>query len=116
MDFDNNGYIEYEEFIRATIPKENLFTDINLKTAFDMFDLDKNGSISLSEIKEVLGIKKNDDDKVIQELMNEVHRTGNEEITFEQFKESMLNYAKEDIFNLSIKPEEDEIEDEKILN
>ena len=116
MDFDNNGYIEYEEFIRATISKENLFTDINLKTAFDMFDLDKNGSISLSEIKEVLGIKKNDDDKVIQELMNEVHRTGNEEITFEQFKESMLNYAKEDIFNLSIKPEEDEIEDEKILN
>ena len=116
MDFDNNGYIEYEEFIRATIPKENLFTDINLKTAFDMFDLDKNGSISLSEIKEVLGIKKNDDDKVIQELMNEVHRTGNEEITFEQFKESMLNYAKEDIFNLSIKPEDDEIEDEKILN
>ena len=116
MDFDNNGYIEYEEFIRATIPKENLFTDINLKTAFDMFDLNKNGSISLSEIKEVLGINKNDDDKVIQELMNEVHRTGNEEITFEQFKESMLNYAKEDIFNLSIKPEEDEIEDEKILN
>ena len=116
MDFDNNGYIEYEEFIRATIPKENLFTDINLKTAFDMFDLDKNGSISLSEIKEVLGIKKNDDDKVIQELMNEVHRTGNEEITFEQFKESMLNYAKEDIFNLTIKPEDDDIEDEKTIN
>ena len=116
MDFDNNGYIEYEEFIRATIPKENLFTDINLKTAFDMFDLDKNGSISLSEIKEVLGIKKNDDDKVIKELMNEVQRTGNEEITFEQFKESMLNYAKEDIFNLTIKPEDDDIEDEKTIN
>ena len=107
MDFDNNGYIEYEEFIRATIPKENLFTDVNLKTAFDMFDLDKNGSISLSEIKEVLGIKKNDDDKVIEELMNEVQRTGNQEITFSQFKESMLNYAKQDIFNLSIKADDD---------
>ena len=107
MDFDNNGYIEYEEFIRATISKENLFTDINLKTAFDMFDLDKNGSISLNEIKEVLGIKKNDDDKVIEELMNEVQRTGNEEITFEQFKESMLNYAQQDMFNLTIKPDED---------
>ncbi len=107
MDFDNNGYIEYEEFIRATISKENLFTDVNLKTAFDMFDLDKNGSISLNEIKEVLGIKKNDDDKVIEELMNEVQRTGNEEITFEQFKESMLNYAQQDMFNLTIKPDED---------
>ena len=117
MDFDNNGYIEYEEFIRATISKENLFTDINLKTAFDMFDLDKNGSISLSEIKEVLGIKKNDDDKVIEELMNEVQRTGNEEITFEQFKESMLNYAQQDMFNLTIKPDEniqDKISEEDI--
>ena len=45
--------------------------------------------------------------------MNEVQRSGNEEITFEQFKESMLNYAKEDIFNLTIKPEDDDIEDEK---
>ena len=108
MDFDNNGYIEYEEFIRATIPKENLFTDVNLKTAFELFDLDKNGSISLSEIKEVLGIKKNDDDKVIEELMNEVQRTGNQEITFQQFKESMLNYAKQDIFNLTIKSDEDD--------
>ena len=107
MDYDNNGYIEYEEFIRATISKENLFTDINLKTAFELFDLDKNGSISLNEIKEVLGIKKNDDDKVIQELMNEVQRTGNQEITFSQFKESMLNYAKQDIFNLSIKADDD---------
>ena len=107
MDYDNNGYIEYEEFIRATIPKENLFTDVNLKTAFELFDLDKNGSISLNEIKEVLGIKKNDDDKVIEELMNEVQRTGNQEITFSQFKESMLNYAKQDIFNLSIKADDD---------
>ena len=116
MDFDNNGYIEYEEFIRATIPKENLFTDINLKTAFDMFDLDKNGSISLSEIKEVLGIKKNDDDKVIEELMNEVQRTGNQEINFQQFKESMLNYAKQDIFNLSIKTDDDENNNEYLNN
>ena len=106
IDFDNNGYIEYEEFIRATISKENLFTDINLKTAFDMFDLDKNGSISLSEIKEVLGIKKNDDDKVIIELMNEIQKNGNEEFNFQQFKESMLKFAKEDIFNLSIKEDE----------
>ena len=52
-------------------------------------------------------IKKNDDDKVIEELMNEVQRTGNQEITFSQFKESMLNYAKQDIFNLSIKADDD---------
>ena len=81
-----------------------------------MFDLDKNGSISLSEIKEVLGIKKNDDDKVIEELMNEVQRTGNQEINFQQFKESMLNYAKQDIFNLSIKTDDDENNNEYLNN
>ena len=38
IDYDGNGSIEYEEFIRVTLTKEHLFSDVNLKTAFDMFD------------------------------------------------------------------------------
>jgi hypothetical protein len=36
IDNDGNGYIEYEEFIRASINKDLLITEKNLKTAFDM--------------------------------------------------------------------------------
>ena len=92
IDFDNNGYIEYEEFIRAAIPKEHLFTEVNLKTAFDLFDLDGNGAISPSEVKEILGMDSHMDDKVLNELLKEIIKSGNEEITFEQFKDIMTSF------------------------
>ena len=91
IDFDGNGFIEYEEFIRVALPKERLFTEKNLKIAFDMFDLDKNGTISLNEFKEILGIKKVKDKNVNKELLKEIPIKGNEEMTFEQFKKIFLN-------------------------
>ena len=95
IDFDGNGFIEYEEFIRIALPKEKLFTEKNLKIAFDMFDLDKNGMISLDEFKTILGIKKINDEKVNQELLKEIPIKENEEMTFEQFK---LLFNKENQF------------------
>jgi calcium-dependent protein kinase len=91
IDFDGNGFIEYEEFIRVTLPKERLFTEKNLKIAFDMFDLDKNGTISLNEFKEILGIEKIKDQNVNKALLKEIPIKGNEEMTFEQFKKIFLN-------------------------
>ena len=90
IDFDGNGFIEYEEFIRVTLPKEQLFTEKNLKYAFDMFDLDKNGTISLNEFKEILGIKKIKDKNVNKELLKEIPIHGKEEMTFEQFKKILI--------------------------
>ena len=90
IDFDGSGSIEYEEFIRVTLAKEQLFTDVNLKTAFDMFDLDKNGSISLNEILEVIGADKDIDKRVIQQLKKEILKDGDEEMDFKHFKEIML--------------------------
>ena len=41
IDFDMNGIIDYEEFIRTCIPKDKLFTDENLENAFLLFDTEK---------------------------------------------------------------------------
>ena len=90
IDFDGNGYIEYEEFIRVALPKSKLFTETNLKIAFDMFDLDKNGTISLDEFKTILGINKIKNEKVNKELLKEIPIKENEEMTFEQFKQIFL--------------------------
>ena len=80
-----NGYIEYGEFIMAALSnKEELFCDINLKAAFDVFDLDKNGIITMNELMEVLG---NVD---LIQLKENVFRNGIEGITFEYFKEIIL--------------------------
>ena len=90
IDFDGNGSIEYEEFIRVTLSKEQLFTDINLRTAFDMFDLNKNGTISLNEILEVIGADKDIDKKVIEQLKQEILKDGDEEMDFKHFKDIMM--------------------------
>ena len=90
IDTNHNGFIEYEEFIRVTLPKEQLFTDLNLKNAFDMFDKDKNGTISMEEIIEVLGVDKEFDKNAIEELKKEVSYDGDKEIDFKHFKEFML--------------------------
>ena len=93
-----------------TIPKKSLFTDANLKTAFDMFDLDKNGSISLNEVKEVLGMGKEVDDQVLNELRDEINTNGDEELNFEEFKNLMYSFAENDVNNSSFENEEKIIE------
>ena len=86
VDFNENGSIEYEEFVRVTLPKESLFTEDNLKYAFDMFDVDKKGIITLNNFKEILGIKKVKDKKIYQELLKEIPLHENEEMNLDAFK------------------------------
>lgn len=38
IDVDNNGYIEYSEFLLASCNKKKALSTENLKTAFNMFD------------------------------------------------------------------------------
>ena len=42
IDHDNNGYIEYEEFLRATIDKDLLLSEPNLQMAFDLAETEFN--------------------------------------------------------------------------
>lgn len=51
LDIDHNNSISYTEFILATMNKKQVITEERIKEAFDLFDKDKNGSISLEEIK-----------------------------------------------------------------
>ena len=51
IDTDNNGFIESEEFIRACI-NPNIFMAQNyLLAAFNYFDEDNNGNISVAEVE-----------------------------------------------------------------
>ena len=97
IDFNNNGYIDYGEFIRMTIPKESLFTNLNLFAAFNYLDLNKKGFICLNDIQEVLNLK-SDDENIINELKNEFPNN-KYKINFDEFKTMMISYAQEDMFN-----------------
>jgi calcium-dependent protein kinase len=51
VDSDNSGFIDYSEFVIATINREKLLSKEKLETAFKMFDKDDSGSISIQELK-----------------------------------------------------------------
>lgn len=92
MDVDKNGFIEYQEFISATISKEKILIEENLKRSFEMFDKDKNGKITPLELKLVLGSNlKEEDDFVWKEIISGIDLDGDGEISFYEFKK-MMNY------------------------
>ena len=89
IDTDNNGFIESEEFIRACI-NPNIFTSENyLKFAFDYFDNDKNGRISIQEVEnKFYQSSKNKNENTRMQLKGmfdqiDVNRDGN--ISFQEF-------------------------------
>lgn len=88
-DTDGSGEIDYSEFVVATINKRKLLSNEKLEAAFNLFDKDGSGSISAVEIKEVLGVGKNIDEKVWNEIITEVDGNGDGEISFSEFRTMM---------------------------
>ena len=96
VDNDNNGYIEYEEFLRVTVNLDLLMTDKNLKMAFDFFDKDKSGKLSHDEIKEAL-CQDGDarENEIIQNIIKEIDINGDGLIEFSEFKQLMVKVISE---------------------
>jgi calcium-dependent protein kinase len=88
LDNDKNGFIEFEEFLRAALEVETLYTKQNLKMAFDFFDKDKSGKLSVEEIKIILGGKEEDNEYIIQ-VVSEVDTNKDGEVSFDEFNELM---------------------------
>ena len=53
-DTDRSGFIDYTEFLAATIDAQIYMRDDYLRTAFDMFDKDKSGKIDKNEVINLL--------------------------------------------------------------
>ena len=93
VDFDRNGFIEYDEFIRVCIPEDRLFTEDNLKDAFDLFDKDGKGSISYLNVVEALEREDRINPKMIALLKNEVAKMGDEVLDFNKFNNLMIKLS-----------------------
>ena len=86
-DTDGSGQIDFAEWKAAT----SKLTDQKLKSAFQFFDRDNSGSISVHEIKNALGANDSGpfDDNLWSELIKDVDRDNNGSIDFEEFKQMM---------------------------
>ena len=92
IDMDNNGYIEYEEFVRAAVSKKNFINDNILKFAFKYFDKDNSGEITRGELESVFkqGITdKSKMQKALDNIINEVDQNGDGIIQFNEFVDIM---------------------------
>ena len=95
LDGDNNGYIEYEEFLRACVDKKEIFTESNLKYAFKFLDQNDSGKLDAQKI--VLAFMNNDKAEnikfkiAIEKDINDVDGDGDGEINFNEFKKLILN-------------------------
>ena len=97
IDMDNNGYIEYEEFVRAAVSKEKFLNENVLRFAFRYFDKDGSGEITFDEIEAVFKESITDKNKVhesLAQIINEVDANGDGVISFKEFADIMKKMLK----------------------
>jgi calcium-dependent protein kinase len=86
IDSDNNGFIDYTEFLKVNIDFDKLVCEQNLKLAFSLFDSDGNGKISPEEIKKIFSVDSQADENVWKEIIKSIDANGDGEIDLEEFK------------------------------
>jgi calcium-dependent protein kinase len=90
-DGDGNGFIDYTEFLTATINWKKELSHERLEAVFRMFDKDGSGKIGLNEVKSIFGEDSaNIHDGVWSEIMHEADLNGDGEIDLYEFKALML--------------------------
>ena len=91
LDGDNNGYIEYEEFLRACIDKTHLMTKENLKYAFKFLDKDNSRTLNAQKILKAFLTKPNKEfEAVFNITLKEVDKDSDGIINFHEFCELMM--------------------------
>lgn len=76
VDIDKSGFIDYSEFVVASMNEKHLLTNEKLQSAFRMFDKDNSGFISSDEIKEILGFGKTLSEEAVNDIINQVDANG----------------------------------------
>lgn len=83
-DVDNNGKIDYAEFLTAMNLGNKELSEKTLREIFDYYDYDKNGVIEAKDIKEIFedtGLS----DKEIHDLIDEIDLNDDRTLSFEEF-------------------------------
>uniref|UniRef100_A0A0D6QWU2 EF-hand domain-containing protein n=1 Tax=Araucaria cunninghamii TaxID=56994 RepID=A0A0D6QWU2_ARACU len=93
-DLDGDGFISLDEFIHLNtkgIGNDRKACLEDLKNAFKVFDLDRNGSISADELFQVLkGMGEGTTRQDCHDIISNVDRNGDGLVNFEEFKDMMI--------------------------
>ena len=89
LDGDNNGYIDYEEFLRATLDRSFFVNENVLNIAFKFFDKENTGYISKDKIMSYfIGTKMTEE--LFKNIFDEIDTNKDGKIDFQEFKNMMV--------------------------
>jgi len=88
LDGANHGFLEYEEFLRACLDQKMVCSDEHLVYAFNFFDKDNTGRISVEKIMAIF-VDDNVSEEVFRSIFNEIDQNQDGEIDFAEFKDMM---------------------------
>lgn len=91
VDVDGSGEIDYSEYVIATMNRNKLLSKERLEAAFRAFDTDGSGTISIAEIRLMLGQAKGLDDEVFRKMIQEVDTNGDGVIDRREFVAMMTH-------------------------
>ncbi len=92
LDTNKNGSFEQEEFIKAAVDKKIFLTDNNIKFAFNFFDQDKSGLITIEEIMHIFKDNSDKNKETLNEfkkIMNSLDKDSDGKINLEEFSKFM---------------------------
>lgn len=101
-DVNGDGRLDFHEFLAATLQPEKLQEELSLYHAFQHFDKDNSGYITIDEVQAALQSMQHDDDGEVYEQILEVialcDKDENGRIDYQEFCEMMRN-AQEGLMN-----------------
>jgi len=113
VDYDNTGYIEYSEFVIATMNEKDLLSNDKLKHAFNIFDADGSGYISKDELVGVLTyfetVDRDLDSDAINRIVQQVDGDDDGLIDYEEFTAMMFKTAEEAVEEESQRSQDDPV-------
>lgn len=92
-DVDGDGEISWEELLMTAVNRKLRATEERLYLAFSRFDINGDGTISQSELAQVLGV----DEKTSSELLAEMDSDEDGTISYEEFYKVMMHKEEEDL-------------------
>lgn len=85
VDTDKSGFIDYSEFIVATMSSKKNLSEEKLTAAFKLFDTDGNGTISKDELTHVLSTSGQITPDLIEDILKQADENDDGEINFNEF-------------------------------
>ena len=91
VDINNSGYIDYSEFLMATLKRDTLLSKSNLELAFKVFDQDSSGSITSNDLRNILGNGLITEESVWKEMISKVDSNSDGIIDLKEFTAMMIS-------------------------